>query len=574
MALIKCNECGHMVSDKALMCPNCGCPIPQEKRNICEECGEQIPDNATVCSNCGCPNGNVEVVHEDIYEEEPSRKKWWIWALAVSLLCLLGGGGYYAYTKYFNGESNKDAIVELTPEFIKAIEKYDQLCIFSEGYAAVKKDKKWGYINTKGQEIIPTLLNAYCVGRFSEGLAFVVMANEKEEKDFSIIDTNGNIIFQGKCNYGDDDSPQNEEMPYFIDGKIYIPTLNESWEYQVYDKKGALLDVVNYEEIDSIYRQHENSKYIIFVDDSTDIYGGDEIRQRKCGIKDSAGIVLISPKYNEIGGKCFVVGEEDYYIAYVSNGVALVVLEELDKNTYVDGPDAKPNKRHYGYADLKGNDTFSEALKERCRKSELLAMNNYKHYLNEENMNSDKYDEGDDDDWLQGTWTTKVNIMGQTKVAKLVIDGNYITFYSDGEVLDKGEYEIDDGQINFGSTYFYIDEGRQLIKFDDNHYFNHSSQPTTSVNVGTPEQEKELKIMTRLKELGKKGQDLVLELSAMRQRGQMDPARYLYIKQTLIQYKDEQIRLSQELGDAQMAREYMQQKDGVLQSFRMIENGY
>lgn len=187
--------------------------------------------------------------------------------------------------------------------------------------------------------------------------------------------------------------------------------------------------------------------------------------------------------------------------------------------------------------------------------------------------NEESLQEGDSD-WLQGTWTINVNIMGQTKLAKLVIDGNNATFYSDGVVLDKGEYEIYDGKLNFNSSYFYIDEEKQLIKFDDNQYFNHSSQPTTSVNVGTPEQEKELKIMSRLHELGKKGQSLVSELSAMRQRGQMDPARYLYIKQALIQYKDEQIRLSQELGDEQMAREYMQQKDVVLQSFRMIENGY
>lgn len=26
MALIKCNECGHTISDKAESCPNCGCP--------------------------------------------------------------------------------------------------------------------------------------------------------------------------------------------------------------------------------------------------------------------------------------------------------------------------------------------------------------------------------------------------------------------------------------------------------------------------------------------------------------------------------------------------------------------
>lgn len=27
MALIKCSECGHDVSDKAAICPNCGCPV-------------------------------------------------------------------------------------------------------------------------------------------------------------------------------------------------------------------------------------------------------------------------------------------------------------------------------------------------------------------------------------------------------------------------------------------------------------------------------------------------------------------------------------------------------------------
>ena len=27
MALIKCTECGHEVSDKAQTCPNCGAPV-------------------------------------------------------------------------------------------------------------------------------------------------------------------------------------------------------------------------------------------------------------------------------------------------------------------------------------------------------------------------------------------------------------------------------------------------------------------------------------------------------------------------------------------------------------------
>lgn len=33
MAMIKCPECGHEVSDQAPTCPNCGCPIKKEQHN-------------------------------------------------------------------------------------------------------------------------------------------------------------------------------------------------------------------------------------------------------------------------------------------------------------------------------------------------------------------------------------------------------------------------------------------------------------------------------------------------------------------------------------------------------------
>ena len=69
MALIKCKECGHEVSDKASMCPNCGCPIE-----------------------------SLGAAQEEVIYEEPKKKKGWIWALIVALLCLIGGGGYYAYS--------------------------------------------------------------------------------------------------------------------------------------------------------------------------------------------------------------------------------------------------------------------------------------------------------------------------------------------------------------------------------------------------------------------------------------------------------------------------------------------
>ena len=177
--------------------------------------------------------------------------------------------------------------------------------------------------------------------------------------------------------------------------------------------------------------------------------------------------------------------------------------------------------------------------------------------------------------WLQGTWTTRVRIMGETKTAKLVINGTRATFYSDGSSLDSGNFEIRDGEIHFGSTYFKIDEDRQRIMFDDNTYFEHSSNPSgEAVSITSPSQDREMRIMARLHELGTKGQSLVSELAMMRRSGQMDPARYMYIKQALLQYKDEQIQLARQLGDDDLEREYRQQKDGVMESFRMIENGY
>jgi len=34
MAMIKCTECGHMVSDKANTCPECGCPVSEILKEI------------------------------------------------------------------------------------------------------------------------------------------------------------------------------------------------------------------------------------------------------------------------------------------------------------------------------------------------------------------------------------------------------------------------------------------------------------------------------------------------------------------------------------------------------------
>lgn len=71
MALIKCGECGHEVSERASACPNCGCPI--EKGNCCIECGQPIPDGVNECPNCGCPIGASSNPSNRINTQEVTR---------------------------------------------------------------------------------------------------------------------------------------------------------------------------------------------------------------------------------------------------------------------------------------------------------------------------------------------------------------------------------------------------------------------------------------------------------------------------------------------------------------------
>lgn len=87
MALIKCRECGHEVSDKASACPKCGCPITKgSKPHIHQETPQVQPS------------------YYDDKNGGSSRKWLWLYgiiALLVALIvvALIVGGGYYFFNK-------------------------------------------------------------------------------------------------------------------------------------------------------------------------------------------------------------------------------------------------------------------------------------------------------------------------------------------------------------------------------------------------------------------------------------------------------------------------------------------
>ena len=72
--------------------------------------------------------------------------------------------------------------------------KFDDAYYFNEGFARVKKDGKWGYINTKGEQIIECKFDDAC--DFSEGFARV-----KKDGKWGYINTKGcSVIFDESKN--------------------------------------------------------------------------------------------------------------------------------------------------------------------------------------------------------------------------------------------------------------------------------------------------------------------------------------------------------------------------------------
>lgn len=220
MALTTCRECGGKMSDRATECPHCGCP---------REFQDEIhpTDNSTAQS------------HEPLSEQpqqnpKKTHKGLWISTAAILVVALCAGAFLL-----FGGTST----LKITPELTKALQRYDQIDAFSEGMAAVRRDGKWGYINLKGEEVIPCQFSdAFPPGQFSEGLACVVDDRSEEDnklwnKRVGFINKKGEFVITGDYfteapTLGTVWEDENHKLPSFKDGKCAV------WNTAVFSLEG------------------------------------------------------------------------------------------------------------------------------------------------------------------------------------------------------------------------------------------------------------------------------------------------------------------------------------------------
>lgn len=379
-------------------------------------------------------------------------RNWCIWGgLIIALLIVLGACCYHIVARdgapvvvtdslstrllQNSSSNNKNRIVQLTPEFINAVQKYDELSLYSEGYAAVRKGELWGYIDTWGREVIPCKYsrahpfheglasvelpdrdgwafidtlgqvvippfddhNMYLPGEFSDGRVVFISRNLRY---LTVVDRKGNVVF--KDIYAEHPVLYQEvyTLPYerptvdekYIDGKLYIPTDGVDY-YRVYDTKGNRLKDVSREEKEKIEEainagsETTFTRAIFFDRPEGEDSSYPPVTLCLWGVKNVDGRVVIPAEYDHLG----IYSYPDNPIA-LSNGVALVALVEykefegLNLTGYRRSFFSEEGRTYYGYADLKGNDTFPKGLKERCKKARQRAI---KEYLESEGVYSE-----------------------------------------------------------------------------------------------------------------------------------------------------------------------------------------
>ena len=170
-------------------------------------------------------------------------------------------------------EKLSSGIMKLLDYSGNVLGEYDHVDRFSDGLAAVKKDKKYGYIDTQGRVVIP--LEYDTTYGFSEGLAPV-----KKDGKWGYIDTQGRVVIQLEY----------DKAGSFSEGLAEVQK-DGKWGY--IDTQGQVVIPLEYDAIGPFY---EHLEAIGSFDGLARVQ-----KDGKWGYIDTLGQVVIPLEYDDVG---------------------------------------------------------------------------------------------------------------------------------------------------------------------------------------------------------------------------------------------------------------------------------
>lgn len=164
MALIKCSECGHIISDKAPMCPHCGCPTRDEET---QHPWDAAPSNTRILNR------------------RKGRSNKWLYVVIALWVAVLAGGGYYWYS---HSTGDKD-VKELVALFAKAVAAGDRQTISNLYPDAASADSLNFSYDEKSLQVIENNENEWKVT--GVGDKEIIIAKKEGDKTLYIKESHG-----------------------------------------------------------------------------------------------------------------------------------------------------------------------------------------------------------------------------------------------------------------------------------------------------------------------------------------------------------------------------------------------
>ena len=511
MALIKCSECGRMVSDKATACPHCGCPV--KRQLVCPECGEAVSERDSYCLKCGCPlnhNPQSQVEEQTDYswdydEKKPNNTLKWLLGVLAAVI-VFGGIGLYAWQSGMF-ETPTDAVdtvaVDSTPQMIAPVINLD-----ANGMYTID-DCPTTY---EGLEIIRNYTSNGC-------LMSVVVNRDGNHFQTLNIDTS------------------------FDDFKDVVHFLDANFDGFV----DFMLGTGDYGENSILFLwSPEESKFVTAsIEDETVISGlgnyGFSFNPKTQKVYCSGNLVDVEKKCQMIWKNSSLINEEE-------------LMEIFDKSQLSD----YNCKNRYTLIQTSTNRVLVSTdnpneLPERWRKvAHILTPKEEAEYSQS------------DAEWLQGTWRCKGLYQGTHIDVVLDIQGNRLIEKWNGEVQYDGSFDYVPSQnmivYDDGKSVLSVIPEQQVIKLIDDLYFSKSGTGDISTSNSSRRSSSTRAQARRLEE---SVQGDIDDLYFMAKTGNMNPANIMFIKQNLPGQIRELIDLYRQENNSEKVNEWTYKLDAV-----------